>query len=153
MVIVPEQPIWVDANFKETQIQNIRIGQPVTVTSDLYGDDITYTGHVVGINMGTGSAFSLLPAQNATGNWIKVVQRLPVRVELDKQQVNQFPLRIGLSMNVTVDTSDSNGEILAKSPRTTPFYESNALVLNLDDINQIINNIISSNTYQISTEQ
>ncbi|WP_392559728.1 EmrA/EmrK family multidrug efflux transporter periplasmic adaptor subunit [Orbus mooreae] len=153
MVIVPTEPVWVDANFKETQLQNIRIGQSVTVTSDLYGDDITYTGQVVGINMGTGSAFSLLPAQNATGNWIKVVQRLPVRIELDQQQVSQYPLRIGLSMNVTINTKDSSGKILATSPRTTPFYVSEALILNLNDIDKEINNIILSNTYQDSLEQ
>lgn len=153
MVIVPAQPIWVDANFKETQLQNIRIGQPVSVTSDLYGDNVTYTGHVVGINMGTGSAFSLLPAQNATGNWIKVVQRLPVRVELDQQQINQYPLRIGLSMNVTINTENNTGQILASSPRATPFYTSNALVLNLDEVNQVIDSTIAANTYQIAVEQ
>ncbi|WP_392551496.1 EmrA/EmrK family multidrug efflux transporter periplasmic adaptor subunit [Orbus wheelerorum] len=153
MVIVPQEPVWIDANFKETQLQDIRIGQSVTVTSDLYGDDVTYQGKVVGINMGTGSAFSLLPAQNATGNWIKVVQRLPVRIELDKQQVNQYPLRIGLSMNVTVDVRNDEGQVLTTTQRTTPFYESNALVLNLDDVNLIIENIIEQNTYRVTTEQ
>ncbi|WP_392564231.1 EmrA/EmrK family multidrug efflux transporter periplasmic adaptor subunit [Orbus wheelerorum] len=153
MVIVPQEPVWIDANFKETQLQDIRIGQSVSVTSDLYGDDVTYQGKVVGINMGTGSAFSLLPAQNATGNWIKVVQRLPVRIELDKQQVNQYPLRIGLSMNVTVDVRNDEGQVLTTTQRTTPFYESNALVLNLDDVNLIIENIIEQNTYRVTTEQ
>lgn len=153
MVIVPQEPIWVDANFKETQLQDIRIGQAATVTSDLYGDDITYQGKVIGINMGTGSAFSLLPAQNATGNWIKVVQRLPVRIELDKEQVDKFPLRIGLSMNVTVDVRNDDGQILATTQRTKPFYENNALVLNLDEINLVINNIIAQNTYRVTAEQ
>lgn len=103
MAIVPTQPVWIDANFKETQLANVRIGQPVSMTSDFYGSDVVYHGTVVGLDMGTGSAFSLLPAQNATGNWIKVVQRLPVRVELDPEQVAKYPLRIGLSMNATID--------------------------------------------------
>ncbi len=84
MAVVPATNMWVDANFKETQIANMRIGQSVTITTDIYGDDVKYTGKVVGLDMGTGSAFSLLPAQNATGNWIKVVQRLPVRIELTR---------------------------------------------------------------------
>lgn len=147
MVIVPQDPIWVDANFKETQLQNIRIGQDVSIVSDIYGDDVTYKGKVVGINMGTGSAFSLLPAQNATGNWIKVVQRLPVRIELDKEQVEKFPLRIGLSMNVTIKTENIDGQVLATTQRDEPFYESSALVINLDDINQVISKLITENTY------
>lgn len=147
MVIVPQDPIWVDANFKETQLQNIRIGQDVSIVSDIYGDDVTYKGKVVGINMGTGSAFSLLPAQNATGNWIKVVQRLPVRIELDKEQVEKFPLRIGLSMNVTIKTENTDGQVLATIQRDEPFYESSALVINLDDINQVISKLITENTY------
>lgn len=147
MVIVPQDPIWVDANFKETQLQNIRIGQDVSIVSDIYGDDVTYKGKVVGINMGTGSAFSLLPAQNATGNWIKVVQRLPVRIELDKEQVEKFPLRIGLSMNVTIKTENTDGQVLATTQRDEPFYESSALVINLDDINQVISKLITENTY------
>lgn len=113
MAVVPATNLWVDANFKETQLAHIRIGQPATVVSDIYGDDVKYTGKVVGLDMGTGSAFSLLPAQNATGNWIKVVQRLPVRIELDAQQLAQHPLRIGLSTLVTVDTSNRDGQILA----------------------------------------
>lgn len=147
MVIVPQDPIWVDANFKETQLQNIRIGQDVSIVSDIYGDDVTYKGKVVGINMGTGSAFSLLPAQNATGNWIKVVQRLPVRIELNKEQVEKFPLRIGLSMNVTIKTKNTDGQVLATTQRDEPFYESSALVINLDDINQVISKLITENTY------
>lgn len=96
MAIVPASQMWVDANFKETQLANMRIGQPATVVSDMYGDGVVFKGKVAGLDMGTGSAFSLLPAQNATGNWIKVVQRLPVRIELDPQQLAQYPLRIGL---------------------------------------------------------
>lgn len=145
MAIVPIQPVWVDANFKETQLEKVRIGQPVTINSDFYGDDIVYKGKVVGLDMGTGSAFSLLPAQNATGNWIKVVQRLPVRVELDPEQVAKHPLRIGLSMNVTIDIKDQNGPVLAEVQRTTPAFESDVLVLNLADVDHIIDSIISDN--------
>ncbi|MBV2188743.1 multidrug efflux MFS transporter periplasmic adaptor subunit EmrA [Providencia huaxiensis] len=145
MAIVPVQPVWVDANFKETQLEKVRIGQPVTINSDFYGEDIVYNGTVVGLDMGTGSAFSLLPAQNATGNWIKVVQRLPVRVELDPEQVAKHPLRIGLSMNVTIDIKDQNGPVLAEVQRTVPAFESDVLVLNLSDVNHIIDTIISDN--------
>ncbi|MBS0193443.1 MAG: efflux RND transporter periplasmic adaptor subunit [Proteobacteria bacterium] len=102
MAVVPLEQVWVDANFKETQLRHMRIGQPVTLTSDLYGDDAEYNGHVVSLGIGTGSAFSLLPAQNASGNWIKIVQRLPVRIALDPGQVRKHPLRIGLSMAVDV---------------------------------------------------
>ena len=105
MAVVPATNLWIDANFKETQLAHMRIGQPATVISDIYGDDVKYTGKVVGLDMGTGSAFSLLPAQNATGNWIKVVQRLPVRIELDEKQLAEHPLRIGLSTLVEVNTT------------------------------------------------
>ncbi len=107
MSVVPIDRIYVDANFKEGQLRNVRPGQAVTVTSDLYGDDVVYTGHVEGFAGGTGSAFSAIPAQNATGNWIKVVQRLPVRIRLDPKQLAKHALRVGLSMNVTVDLTSS----------------------------------------------
>ncbi|BCG08318.1 MULTISPECIES: multidrug efflux MFS transporter periplasmic adaptor subunit EmrA [Buttiauxella] len=145
MAIVPASGLWVDANFKETQLAHMRIGQPATVVSDIYGDKVEYTGKVVGLDMGTGSAFSLLPAQNATGNWIKVVQRLPVRIELDAKQLEQHPLRIGLSTLVTVDTSNREGSMLANTTRHSPVYESNARELNLAPANELINNIIQAN--------
>ncbi|MBK5143363.1 multidrug efflux MFS transporter periplasmic adaptor subunit EmrA [Budviciaceae bacterium BWR-B9] len=145
MVIVPADQVWVDANFKETQLANMRIGQPVHITSDFYGDDVKYTGTVAGLDMGTGSAFSLLPAQNATGNWIKVVQRLPVRIELDPQQIAQHPLRIGLSMEVTVDTADQNGLVLAEKSRQGIAYETNALTYDLTPVNTLITDIIHAN--------
>jgi membrane fusion protein (multidrug efflux system) len=103
MSVVPIDRIYVDANFKEGQLRDVRPGQSVRVTSDLYGDDVVYTGYVEGFAGGTGSAFSAIPAQNATGNWIKVVQRLPVRIRLDPRQLTQHALRVGLSMNVTVN--------------------------------------------------
>ena len=145
MAVVPASGLWVDANFKETQLAHMRIGQTATVVSDIYGDDVTYTGKVVGLDMGTGSAFSLLPAQNATGNWIKVVQRLPVRIELDANQLSQHPLRIGLSTLVTVDTSNSDGQMLASQARTTPAYESNAREIGLEPVNILINDIVKAN--------
>ena len=145
MAVVPATNLWVDANFKETQLAHMRIGQTATIISDFYGDEVEYKGKVVGLDMGTGSAFSLLPAQNATGNWIKVVQRLPVRVELDAQQLADHPLRIGLSTTEKVDTSARDGAVLAKQARTTPAYESNAREINLEPVNTLINNIVKAN--------
>lgn len=145
MAVVPASNLWVDANFKETQLAHMRIGQPVTVISDIYGDDVKYTGKVVGLDMGTGSAFSLLPAQNATGNWIKVVQRLPVRIELDANQLAKHPLRIGLSTLVKVNTTNRDGQILASQVRTSPAYESNAREISLTPVNKLINDIVQAN--------
>ncbi|RRZ91057.1 multidrug efflux MFS transporter periplasmic adaptor subunit EmrA [Erwinia sp. 198] len=145
LAVVPEKNLWVDANYKETQLADVRIGQPATVVSDIYGDDVVYHGKVVGLDMGTGSAFSLLPAQNATGNWIKVVQRLPVRIELNPDEVARHPLRIGLSTLVKIDTSNKDGSVLATSMRQKPAYESNALALDLAPVNQLIADIIHAN--------
>ncbi|NML48568.1 HlyD family efflux transporter periplasmic adaptor subunit [Ramlibacter sp. G-1-2-2] len=117
MSIIPLNQVWVDANFKEVQLRKIRIGQPVTLTADVYGKKVEYKGTVDGLGVGTGAAFSLLPAQNATGNWIKVVQRVPVRIALDRQQVADHPLRVGLSMEATVDISKQDGKSLADAPK------------------------------------
>ena len=119
LTVVPLDRLWVDANFKETQLAHLRIGQPVEVVADI-DSDITYHGKVVGLSPGTGSAFSLLPPENATGNWIKVVQRLPVRVSLDASELRQHPLRIGLSTTATVDTADRSGPVLAPTAREQP---------------------------------
>ncbi len=105
MLIVPLNQLYVDANFKEGQLTRVKVGQPVTLKSDLYGGDVEYHGKVIGFSGGTGSSFALIPAQNATGNWIKVVQRLPVRVALDPRELQQHPLRVGLSMDAEIDTS------------------------------------------------
>lgn len=145
MAIVPATHLWVDANFKETQLAGVRIGQPATVVADIYGDDVVYHGKVVGLDMGTGSAFSLLPAQNATGNWIKVVQRLPVRIELEQQDIAQHPLRIGLSTLVKIDTSVADGSALATSVRQQAAYSSNALAIDLTPVNQLITDIVRAN--------
>jgi membrane fusion protein (multidrug efflux system) len=103
--VVPTQNIHVDANFKEVELRDVKIGQPVEVTADIYGDKVVYHGTVSGLSGGTGSAFSMIPAQNATGNWIKVVQRLPVRIMLDANEMKHRPLQVGLSMEATIDTS------------------------------------------------
>ena len=117
--VIPLEDVWVDANFKESQLRNLRIGQPATLEADVYGKKVEYHGRIEGLGAGTGSAFSLLPAQNATGNWIKIVQRVPVRVALDDKEVQAHPLRVGLSMDVKVDVSDVKGDVLA-SPTQHP---------------------------------
>nr|WKF61229.1 Multidrug export protein EmrA [Paraburkholderia busanensis] len=119
MAIVPLDGVWVDANYKESQLKNMRIGQPVTLTADVYGGSVKYHGRVVGFSAGTGSAFATLPAQNATGNWIKVVQRLPARIQLDPKELEAHPLRIGLSMDVDVETRDTSGHQLGAATNTT----------------------------------
>ncbi len=124
MTVVPLHDLWIDANFKEGQLRHIRIGQPAKVVSDLYGSDAVYHGKVVGLGAGTGSVFSLLPAQNATGNWIKVVQRVPVRIALDNQELDQHPLRIGLSTDVTVDIRHDQGSVLASAPTQQPVAQT-----------------------------
>lgn len=113
MSLVPMDNLWVDANFKEVQLAQIRIGQPARLVADVYGSQVQYTGRVIGLGAGTGAAFALLPAQNATGNWIKVVQRVPVRIALDPQQLREHPLRVGLSMRVTIDVRDHAGALVS----------------------------------------
>ena len=108
MTIVPLSQLYVDANFKESQLGKVKVGQTATLTSDLYGSGVEYHGKVVGFSGGTGAAFALIPAQNATGNWIKVVQRLPVRIELDPKELAEHPLRVGLSMEATIDLKSKN---------------------------------------------
>jgi membrane fusion protein (multidrug efflux system) len=120
MAIVPLDDVWVDANFKEAQLRDVRAGQPVTLRADLYGGDAEYHGKVVGVSAGSGSAFALLPAQNASGNWIKVVQRLPVRIALDPQDVKKHPLRLGLSMSVEIEVRDTSGTLVAGELRAVP---------------------------------
>lgn len=111
---------WVDANFKEVQLAKFRIGQPVELRADFYGDDVIYHGRVAGLGAGSGSAFALLPAQNASGNWIKIVQRVPVRIALDPGELAAHPLRVGLSMHATVDLHDTSGPLIAERVRETP---------------------------------
>jgi membrane fusion protein, multidrug efflux system len=124
LTIIPLHDLWVEANFKESQLRNVRIGQPAEVETDLYGGSVEFHGKVVGLGAGTGSAFALLPPQNASGNWIKVVQRVPVRIALDAKELDQHPLRVGLSTSVKVDTHDRKGAVLAAAPTTTAVAET-----------------------------
>jgi membrane fusion protein, multidrug efflux system len=142
MVVVPLDQLWVDANFKESQLGHIKPGQPVTLRSDLYGGGTTFHGTVVGVDAGTGSAFALLPAQNATGNWIKVVQRVPVRVAVAREDSTAHPLRIGLSMIVDVDTRAAGP---AQQAPAAPAYATPVYDQRLNGAEQLIASIISSN--------
>lgn len=145
MAIVPLENVWVDANFKEVQLDKIRIGQPVKLTADLYGSKVTYHGKVAGLGAGTGSAFSLLPAQNATGNWIKVVQRVPVRIALEPKELRQHPLRIGLSMDVEVSTRDQDGPMLADAPNAKSQQETRALTPDLKQADALVKQLLAAN--------
>jgi membrane fusion protein (multidrug efflux system) len=124
MSVVPLDQVWVDANFKEPQLADMRVGQPVTLTADLYGGGYRYHGKIAGFGAGTGSAFALLPAQNATGNWIKIVQRVPVRIALDPREIAAHPLQIGLSMKVEVSVRDGSGERLPELVHNAPAYST-----------------------------
>jgi membrane fusion protein (multidrug efflux system) len=146
MAVVPLHEVWVDANFKETQLTHMRIGQPVEITSDVYGGSVKYKGKVESLGVGTGSAFSLLPAQNATGNWIKIVQRIPVRVVFtDPAQLDKNPLRIGMSLTTEVDLHDQNGLTLAQAARTQPRFSTDVYKDQLADANAQIERIIHDN--------
>ncbi|MGN6377058.1 MAG: efflux RND transporter periplasmic adaptor subunit [Sphingomonas sp.] len=114
MAVVPLHRVWVEANFRETQLADLRVGQPATITTDTYGGKVVYHGHVIGLGAGSGNAFALLPPQNASGNWIKIVQRVPVRVAIDGRELDAHPLRIGLSVDVDVDTSNTQGSLLGR---------------------------------------
>lgn len=145
MAVVPLDQLWVDANFKEAQLQHVRIGQAAKLTADFYGSQVEYDGKVVGLDAGTGSAFSLLPAQNASGNWIKVVQRLPVRIAIDREQLRQHPLRIGLSMEVTVTVDRGEGATVAAAPRAAPAYVTPVFDENRDKADSEVARIIRAN--------
>lgn len=146
MTIVPLEQMWVEANFKETQLGKMRIGQPVKVHADLYGGDVEYDGKVASLGMGTGSAFSLLPAQNASGNWIKIVQRVPVRIEVEPKQLAEHPLRLGLSMHVDVTVRDQGGPVLAAARKSDkPLFTTAAYDKQLADANALIDKVIREN--------
>jgi membrane fusion protein, multidrug efflux system len=120
LAVVGLDDAWVDANFKEVQLRHLRVGQPVELHADVYGNDVVYEGRIAGLGAGSGSAFALLPAQNASGNWIKIVQRVPVRIALDPQQLADNPLRVGLSMHARIDLHDTSGPLIASQVRSTP---------------------------------
>ena len=146
MAVVPLDQLWVDANFKEVQLEKFRIGQPVELQADLYGDKITYHGEVEGLAAGTGGVFSLLPAQNATGNWLKVVQRLPVRIKLRADELQQHPLRLGLSMLVTVDVSKSDGPLLTEAKPKAALATTQSLNVDLRGADERVARIIADNS-------
>jgi membrane fusion protein (multidrug efflux system) len=146
MSIIPLDQVWVDANFKEVQLRKIRLGQPVKLTADVYGKKVEYQGTVAGLGAGTGSAFALLPAQNATGNWIKVVQRVPVRIALDPKQVASNPLRVGLSMDAEVDVSRQDGKTLADAPRSTPVAQAQVYSAIESGADAEVRRVIAANT-------
>lgn len=145
MAIIPTDYVWVDANFKETQLKYMRIGQPATVWFDIYGSGVKYYGKVLGIASGTGSVFSLIPPQNATGNWIKIVQRLPVRISLDREQLNKFPTRLGLSAEVSVDISDQDLPMLSTGPSSKPITVTRVFDLDFDHVNEMIQKVFEPN--------
>jgi len=145
LTIVPLHDLWVDANFKEVQLAHIRIDQPVEVKTDLYGGDVVYHGRVEGLAAGTGGAFALLPAQNASGNWIKVVQRVPVRIKLDPKDLEKYPLRVGLSTDVKIDTHDRGGQVLAKTPSSRAVSKTDVYSADLAAAEVAADSIIQAN--------
>ena len=141
MSLIPLDQVWVEANFKEVQLRRMRIGQPVTLHADAYGSKVEYRGRIAGIGAGTGAAFALLPAQNATGNWIKVVQRVPVRVELIDGPLAEFPLRVGLSMHATVQLDADE----APAPTATPAVAATDEAADLAEADRLVRRIIDAN--------
>jgi membrane fusion protein (multidrug efflux system) len=145
MTVIPLNSLWVDANFKEVQLRHLRIGQPTQVRSDLYGGSYIFHGHVTGMSAGTGAAFALLPAQNASGNWIKVVQRVPVRIHIDDDDLVKSPLRVGLSATVTVDTTSRSGPVLAADVTDKAVGITQVYGQDLEKANTAVDNVVRSN--------
>jgi membrane fusion protein (multidrug efflux system) len=146
MAVIPFDEMWVEANFKEVQLKKMRLGQSVKMHSDLYGREQIFEGKVIGISAGTGSVFSVLPPQNATGNWIKIVQRLPVRVSLHPEQIKHFPLRLGLSMHVKVDLHEQTGKMVPDPVAEEPLYTTDIFEQQLDDADILVQEIIEANS-------
>jgi membrane fusion protein (multidrug efflux system) len=145
MTVIPLNALWVDANFKEVQLRHLRIGQAAVVRSDLYGGSFVYHGHVKGMAAGTGAAFALLPAQNASGNWIKVVQRVPVRIQIDDSDLAKSPLRVGLSATVTVDTTNEDGPVLAQEAADQPVGDTQVYTQDLEKANAEADAVVRRN--------
>lgn len=146
LAVIPLNELWVDANYKEIQLSRVRVGQSVRMTSDIYGRKVVFSGKIIGINPGTGSIFSALPPQNATGNWIKIVQRVPVRVSLDSDQLKKHPLWLGLSMDVRVDIHDTSNEMLREPSRLKPIYKTKIYREQEKGVETIIEKIIQENS-------
>jgi membrane fusion protein, multidrug efflux system len=153
LALVPVDSMWIDANFKENQLRDLRIGQPVTVSTDMYGSHVDYHGKVLGLTAGTGSALAVLPAQNATGNWIKIVQRLPVRIGLDPQELQKHPLFLGLSTSIDVDIKDRNGPVLAQQPAWPAALNTDAYAEQDQGAESAIAQIVSSNLGRPAEDQ
>ncbi|NIY48322.1 efflux RND transporter periplasmic adaptor subunit [Cedecea colo] len=150
LAIVPLDQVWVDANFKESQMSTMRLGQKVTLSADLYGDDVEYHGTIESLGIGTGSAFSLLPAQNASGNWIKIVQRLPVRITLDPHDMQKHPLRIGLSMNARVDIRNTDGHLLPQQTVSAPRFTTDVYQNPLEEADKLVAKILHDNSKTVA---
>jgi membrane fusion protein (multidrug efflux system) len=146
MAVIPLDQLWIDANFKETQLRDMRIGQPVDIETDLYGSDVKYSGTVDSLGAGTGSAFALLPAQNATGNWIKIVQRVPVRIHINAEELARHPLRVGLSTQVDVNLHDQSGPVLAQQPPQKATFSTQVYDRQLADADAMITRLIHENS-------
>lgn len=145
MALVPLDQIWIDANYREVELKNLRIGQPVELYADMYGSDILFHGRVAGLNPGTGSVFSILPPQNATGNWIKIIQRVPVKITVNEEDIKSYPLVLGLSMTTTVDTHDRSGRRLPEASPIKPIYRTDVYQDELNGVDQMIQEILSLN--------
>jgi membrane fusion protein (multidrug efflux system) len=145
MSLVPMDNLWVDANFKEVQLENMRIGQPAKIIADVYGNHVEYHGRVIGLGAGTGSAFALLPAQNATGNWIKVVQRVPVRIALDPKELHEHPLRVGLSIRATVDVRNRDGQVVSEHNVASADNQTSVFDSGEREADALVGRIVASN--------
>ncbi|MGZ7457013.1 HlyD family secretion protein [Pseudomonas sp. Ma2-10] len=150
MAVIPLDQLWIDANFKETQLRDMRIGQPVEIEADLYGSDVKYSGTIDSLGAGTGSAFALLPAQNATGNWIKIVQRVPVRIHINAEELAKHPLRVGLSTQVDVSLRDQSGPVLAQQPPQKASFSTNVYDRQLVEADAMITQLIHDNSAAVS---
>ncbi|MGA8182252.1 MAG: HlyD family efflux transporter periplasmic adaptor subunit [Terriglobia bacterium] len=151
LTIIPLDQIWVDANFKEEQLKDVRIGQHVKLRSDFYGSSVEYRGYVAGLSPGTGAAFAILPPQEASGNWIKIVQRVPVRIHLDEKQLKKFPLRLGLSMQAVIDTADRSGPVLAKAPPEKPVYFTTIYSSEWAKATELLQGLLKTNLQALSS--
>ena len=149
MAVIPLDQLWIDANFKETQLRDMRIGQPVDIEADLYGSDVKFSGTIDSLGAGTGSAFALLPAQNATGNWIKIVQRVPVRIHINAEELAKHPLRVGLSTQVDVNLRDQSGPVLAQQPPQKASFSTNVYDRQLGEADALITRLIHDNSAAI----
>ncbi|AZD87217.1 efflux RND transporter periplasmic adaptor subunit [Pseudomonas chlororaphis] len=149
MAVIPLDQLWIDANFKETQLRDMRIGQPVDIEADIYGSEVKYSGTIDSLGAGTGSAFALLPAQNATGNWIKIVQRVPVRIHVNAEELAKHPLRVGLSTVVNVDLHDQSGPVLAQQPPQKASFSTNVYDRQLSEADALIARLIHDNSAAI----